>query len=516
MKKICVLFLLAVLGSVPLAAQNQGYMKETFNSELFPEVSFVWHDDGAEILSKKDVRFLKESGLSMDFSMDQQARNDLNAGKRVVILWEDFKEMSGGKDIRVGQHDFIKKTIGQFLASNKIGSNDEFVIADFNRSRNTTMVMQPLHSGFSGDLGMLGIVVESHQHSSIGFENAPNTSDLYSAVREALEMLQALPEGNESKAVYLFTAGHPRNVAGADSADQVLLLAQRYNIPVYIIEYASRSGVALEPANFAKATEGKFECFMQNEEDRACKVMLDWYDQIDDAFFGHDYLFSFTSNLKRGGDPQTIALNINGIEYQEQYMPPAFSLKEWIMEHLLLTILLILLLLALIILAIVLSVTSHKKKARKLKALEQQQQEAEAEAQQAIAQANSSLDAYKRQQEINRRADQERAELDRLAGLMKQKNVIPRLVCDVEGNKSSREITTPSFTIGREPDNDLQFNHPTVSRHHAKITYDGYGFYITDLGSSNHVVVNGTPQMKTVLRSGDSIQLGQAKIIFYL
>lgn len=126
------------------------------------------------------------------------------------------------------------------------------------------------------------------------------------------------------------------------------------------------------------------------------------------------------------------------------------------------------------------------------------------------------MDAYKRQQEINRRADQERAELDRLAGLMKQKNVIPRLVCDVEGNKSSREITTPSFTIGREPDNDLQFNHPTVSRHHAKITYDGYGFYITDLGSSNHVVVNGTPQMKTVLRSGDSIQLGQAKIIFYL
>ena len=169
-----------------------------------------------------------------------------------------------------------------------------------------------------------------------------------------------------------------------------------------------------------------------------------------------------------------------------------------------------------IALAVVLSLIGHKKKARKISDLENKQRVAEAEAQQAIAQANSSLDEYKRQQENNRIAAQEKAEQVRLANLMITKNVNPRLVWELGGGKSSYDVTKPTVTIGRDPDNDLVFNHNSVSRHHAKITYDGYGFYITDLNSTNHVFVNGTMQTKSVLRSSDNIQLGQAKIIFYL
>ena len=220
--------------------------------------------------------------------------------------------------------------------------------------------------------------------------------------------------------------------------------------------------------------------------------------------------------MKRGDDPQTIAINIKGVEYQEQYLPPAFSLKEWVKEHILLTVLIIFFILVLIALAIVLSVMGHKKKARKLKDLENKQRVAEAEAQQAIANANNSLDEYKRQQEVNRVAEHERAEQERLAALMRTKNVYPRLVYDVDGFKSSYDITKPVVTIGREPSNDLVLNHSSVSRHHAQITYDGYGFYITDLNSTNHVFVNGAIQAKSVLRSADNIQLGQVKIIFYL
>ena len=197
-------------------------------------------------------------------------------------------------------------------------------------------------------------------------------------------------------------------------------------------------------------------------------------------------------------------------------MPPAFSLKEWIKEHVLLTVLIILLLLMLIVLAIVLSVIGHKKKARKLKDLENKQRVAEAEAQQAIAQPNSSLDEYKRQQEKNRVADKERAEQERLATLMKTKNVYPRLVYELEGLKSTYDMTKPTVTIGRDASNDIMLNHSSVSRQHAIITYDGYGFYIIDTNSTNHVIVNGMVQAQTVLHSADTIQLGQVKIIFYL
>ena len=516
MKKIITFALLCVLCPFALMAQTEGYMKETFNSEDFPEVSFVWHDNGADLLQTKDVRYLKENGISKPFTLQPLQRDARKAGKHIVILWEDFMEISKGKDIRAGQHEFIKSTIGRFLSSSQLGSNDKIIVADFHRSINTTKVMHLLNADFSNDFGYLGSLVSSHRHSDRSFTNAPNCTDLYTAVREAIEMLRDLPENGGSKAVFLFTAGHPRNVAGADSADQVLLLAQRCNIPVYIIEYWPASGVAMEPANFAKATEGDFQSFDQNEVQLACNTMLNWYNRIDDAYFGHDYRFTFESSLKRGDDPQTIAFNIKGIEYQEQYLPPTFSLKEWIKEHVLLTVLIILFILLLIALAVVLSLIGHKKKARKISDLENKQRVAEAEAQQAIAQANSSLDEYKRQQENNRIAAQEKAEQERLANLMITKNVNPRLVWELGGGKSSYDVTKPTVTIGRDPDNDLVFNHNSVSRHHAKITYDGYGFYITDLNSTNHVFVNGTMQTKSVLRSSDNIQLGQAKIIFYL
>ena len=498
-------------------------MKETFNSEAFPEVSFVWHDDGADMLTENDVRFLKENGLSKPFTMQLLQRDAQNAGHHIVILWEDFMEISKGKDIRAGQHEFVKNSINQFLSSNELGADDQVMVAQFHRSINTTTVMQPLGDGFSNDFDYLKDLVMSHRHSDRSFTDAPNSTDLYTAVREAVELLRDLPEDGKSRAVYLFTSGHPRNVAGADSADQVLMLAQRCNIPVYILEYYSASGVALEPSNFAKATEGDFKAFGQNEEEQACAAMLGWYNKVDETYFGHDYRFSYESGMKRGDDPQTVAINIKGVEYQEQYLPPAFSLKEWIKEHVLLTVLIILLILMLMVLAIVLSVVGHKKKARKLKDLENKlkdlenkQRVAEAEAQQAIAQANSSLDEYKRQQEKNRAADQERAEQERLATLMKTKNVYPRLVYELEGLKSTYDMTKPTITIGRDASNDLVFNHSSISRQHAIITYDGYGFYIIDTNSTNHVIVNGQVQTQTVLHSADTIQLGQVKIIFYL
>lgn len=516
MKKFYSLFLLLFLLVPFLVAQNQGYMKETFNSDFFPEVSFIWHDDGTEVLQNKDVRYLKEGGLQRDFRMENMQRLSLCQRKHIVILWEDFKETKGNDDIRKGQHDFIQKAISMFLKSEKLNPIDNILVAEFHRNTNSESVMHPLTDGFSNDIEIICNVVEKHTHSDRSFTDAPNCSDLYTAVREAIDLLQSLPESDEAKAVYVFTAGHPRNVPGAESADQVLLLAQSLNIPVYILQYASRSGVAPETENFAKATKGAFRFFMKDEESKACDFMMETYDRIDNAFFGHDYKFSYVSNLKKGDDPQTVAINIKGVEYQEQFLPPAFSLKQWLMEHLLLSIIILVLIIAMIVLAIVLGATAHSRKARKIKELEAKQRKAEIEAQQAIANANNSLDEYKHQQEINRIADQEKAELERLAALMVTKRVFPRLIWEIEGEKSAFDMNKPRITLGRESDNDIVLDHKSVSRHHARIMYDGYGFSITDLGSTNHVIVNGMVQSQAVLRSSDVIQLGQAKIIFYL
>ena len=65
------------------------------------------------------------------------------------------------------------------------------------------------------------------------------------------------------------------------------------------------------------------------------------------------------------------------------------------------------------------------------------------------------------------------------------------------------DLDTTQLTIGRGADNDLVLNDPMVSRYHAVLKRQGSRYSLTDLGSSNPVVVNdqalepGTPQQLT-------------------
>ncbi len=66
-----------------------------------------------------------------------------------------------------------------------------------------------------------------------------------------------------------------------------------------------------------------------------------------------------------------------------------------------------------------------------------------------------------------------------------------------------------TLKIGRDPMNDLQISHPTVSRFHAKIERREREFTLHDLGSSNGTYVNGREVTEPVLlRVGDSIRIG--------
>ena len=49
----------------------------------------------------------------------------------------------------------------------------------------------------------------------------------------------------------------------------------------------------------------------------------------------------------------------------------------------------------------------------------------------------------------------------------------------------------PEIGLGQENDNGVRVPFPGVSRHHAKITYDGKGYWIEDVGSANGTFVNG-------------------------
>jgi pSer/pThr/pTyr-binding forkhead associated (FHA) protein len=64
-------------------------------------------------------------------------------------------------------------------------------------------------------------------------------------------------------------------------------------------------------------------------------------------------------------------------------------------------------------------------------------------------------------------------------------------------------------TIGREPNNDIVFNHDSVSRYHCQLELDGDGSLVVhDLNSMNGTYVNDDKVSRSVLMTGDRLQFG--------
>lgn len=70
--------------------------------------------------------------------------------------------------------------------------------------------------------------------------------------------------------------------------------------------------------------------------------------------------------------------------------------------------------------------------------------------------------------------------------------------------------------IGRDPDNDIAIDHPQVSRHHARLTWQNNQIFLEDVGSSNGTFINRqrlTGQQR--LKNGDVIGLGGVVLLTF-
>ncbi|HEV2296400.1 MAG TPA: FHA domain-containing protein [Tepidisphaeraceae bacterium] len=78
-----------------------------------------------------------------------------------------------------------------------------------------------------------------------------------------------------------------------------------------------------------------------------------------------------------------------------------------------------------------------------------------------------------------------------------------------------RELSGPGITVGRSTDCDLWLNDGGVSRRHCCFERNGEAWEVVDLGSRNGVVVHGEKVTRHVLRDGDSVHVGGARIAFH-
>lgn len=75
----------------------------------------------------------------------------------------------------------------------------------------------------------------------------------------------------------------------------------------------------------------------------------------------------------------------------------------------------------------------------------------------------------------------------------------------------SKDVTS----AGRHPESDIFLDDITVSRRHAEIQRRGIGFRMVDKGSLNGTYVNKLRVEEADLSSGDEIQIGKFRLIFF-
>lgn len=85
-------------------------------------------------------------------------------------------------------------------------------------------------------------------------------------------------------------------------------------------------------------------------------------------------------------------------------------------------------------------------------------------------------------------------------------------------NRGSRfEVTSAQdAVIGRSVDSNIRLDDSEVSRHHARLSFDGLHFVLRDMGSANGCRVNGHLVRERILEDGDTLALGTSQLTFQL
>lgn len=91
----------------------------------------------------------------------------------------------------------------------------------------------------------------------------------------------------------------------------------------------------------------------------------------------------------------------------------------------------------------------------------------------------------------------------------------PRLV-GVAGSWRGKELLLDRSPIrlGRSGENDVEIDHPSISRKHCRLHLEGESWKVMDAESRNGVRVNDEPYASIALRNGDVLEIGHLKFMF--
>jgi len=85
------------------------------------------------------------------------------------------------------------------------------------------------------------------------------------------------------------------------------------------------------------------------------------------------------------------------------------------------------------------------------------------------------------------------------------------IIIDPEGNEQSILLSEGTMRIGRDKENDLMLDDPSVSTFHSEIIFSGSTITLKDLGSTNGTRINGERITESIATDGDLLRFGNVK-----
>ena len=89
-----------------------------------------------------------------------------------------------------------------------------------------------------------------------------------------------------------------------------------------------------------------------------------------------------------------------------------------------------------------------------------------------------------------------------------------RLLIKTEGlEQRALELRMGLNHVGRDPDCEIQLDHPTVSSRHCELALTDDGVYAHDCGSTNGTFLNGARILESWLEVGQILRLGDVELL---
>jgi Sec-independent protein translocase protein TatA len=491
-----------LLSAIPSVAQT---LRGDFNTDRYPEVSFLWNEYDPVIKDSTQFK-LSANGTTISATVKNLPYNDtITTPKTVLFLVEDLNHTLHGE-----QTIFSLSVIYHFLTEGKAGKDDRFNVAAFDRKGGNdygTSIHTWLSNGFTDNRERLATALYNYETQYDLFSNQQN-SELYMAIEEGIDALAKEPS-DRVRAIVVFTAGsNLDNYGGKNSIDEAR--AQSLKIPIYVVKYPINGCQHCTNIDLiCQKTYG--QQVTTNDIERAANSLQVFINTMSKRHHGQDYSITFRSPFPRDGKQHTIILSINGKEQPLTFTAPSLTLRTWIAEHRTTAILCTFGLLLIILLIVWLIIRMTKKRKREMEALKDSQQAVKQEAERLRREMEESQ--RRQQEEANRQKAEQ--QLQSFLKTMQVKHLNPRLKYTVGGVTEVYPIKKPVIIIGRDADNDLRLTNDSVSRQHARLTFNGAAFEIENLSATNKLKLNGKPTDRATLKPADVITLGEVVLYYY-